>query len=208
MKKIVIGSLVVAAVAVIVFLFWPNWRNENPIAIDIAAFDTAKLGPKDATGYLTLDFPVEPFEHAKLDVEERLGVKLESRGDAHITIVTPPEYKNLSKILNPEEIREIFLKEAEQSRFIRPVCIGKGESKKDQTWFVVVEVTSVGRAREALNKLYIERGGSQNDFSATDFYPHVTLGFNSRDLYAQDGVIKNEATCKFPTGHSRRTGHY
>lgn len=189
------------------------------------AFHGGTLGPSAADAhYVTYDLSHAPFEKLRIELESHLGLKLKHRGEAHITIVTPPEFEVLSKFMKPEDIRrltrETFFKSAVSQGAdvkIESVCIGQGTLRPsrvaspaadpgaavaEQTWFVVVKFPLAVRARETL-----AHAAPGSKFHPRDFHPHVTLGFLNRDLHSQDGVVKDLSSCKFhfdQTHHSAR----
>lgn len=170
--------------------------------LDSKVLKTGKLGPEKPAPYVSLDLDFEPFAALRTDVEKRNGIKLQHRSEAHVTLVTPPEFDLLVKVLAPAEIRGVFEKHIDpKATTLKAVCVGQGvvekNQKKEQTWFVVVEMPSAQVARRALAALFIKKGGSSK-FKPEEFYPHVTLGFDPHDLHIQDGVVKNKTTCKYP----------
>lgn len=198
-----------------------DWRSKKAFELEESAFAKATVGPKEsAARYVSYDLDYAPFEKLRIDLEARLKLKLENRGEAHITIVTPPEFSKLAEVLKPEEIhhqiQQVLSKE--ESPQIERVCLGQGTLRhglkgKEQTWFLVVKFPAALEAREKLAEEFEKRMASlpapksSAVFKAREFYPHVTLGFVGRDLHLQDGVIKNISSCKFPIGqkhHSER----
>lgn len=198
-----------------------DWRSKKAFELNEPAFSKAVVGPKkDDARYVSYDLEYSAFEKLRTELEARLKIKLENRGEAHITIVTPPEFSMLAEVLKPEEIhrsvQQAFLKE--KSPKIETVCLGQGvlrheSTNEAQTWFLVVKFPVALGAREKLAEEFGKRLASLPDsksstvFKAREFYPHVTLGFIGRDLHLQDGVIKNISSCKFPIGqthHSER----
>lgn len=133
------------------------------------------------------------FQRLQLESER----KLKSRGEAHITIVTPPEFEILKKKIKPDRIHEVASTFLDKTIPFEHVCLGEGEKKiKDQiekVFFVVVTAPDLLRLRRTLAE---EGHFSKNEFDPDLFFPHITLGFTERDLYYEDGVIKNKESCK------------
>ncbi len=181
------------------------------IFLSAHAFDGGKIGPplepsKPRT-YVTVDLEYSAFESARHRLEKKIGLKLGNRGEAHITVVTPPEYKILATKLEAKEIESLIEANLVISKnSIKPVCIGQGVAKTDQTWFVVVEMESAKVARKQLADAFVKAGGAPVDFNADEFHPHVTLGFDKRDLHLQDGVVKDTSSCKFRLHRSNHSG--
>lgn len=186
-----------------------DWRAETALPLEESAFQTGSVGPNPPANYISYDFPFAAFDHTRVELEARAGTKLATRGEAHITVVTPPEFQKLVKVLAPGIVRTTIAAEIHPATpDVKAHCVGQGTHKNDQTWFVVVESSSLKRAREALAKLFIAGGGAAADFNAGEFYPHVTLGFVNRDLHLQDGVVKDLTSCKFPLDRSHRSARY
>jgi hypothetical protein len=49
--------------------------------------------------HLAMNIPYIPVESLRKEVEKRLGSDLKNRGEAHITVITPPEYERLKSRL-------------------------------------------------------------------------------------------------------------
>ncbi|CAN5615217.1 hypothetical protein BH10BDE1_BH10BDE1_08670 [soil metagenome] len=176
-----------------------SWKNEQPIRLKADAMTSASFGPTPLGDYVSIVFDFATFEAARLDLESRISLPLRNRGEAHVTVISPPEFKILAKVLSPKEIRstvekEIDLKKGDAS----PVCIGEGVAADDRTWFVVIEMPSLKKARRQVAALFVKKGGVAADFRSEEVYPHVTLGFTKRDLHLQDGVVKAVTSCKYP----------
>jgi len=138
----------------------------------------------DRGSYGAINFPVKHFAEALKRAEEIAGGNLITRGEAHLTVLTPPEYMRMEGKLRKKILSE--MKEAASKEgSIRPVCIGRGQTelngKVEFTYYIVVEAKGIRAIREK--------------YRLTDFYPHITLGFTKRDLHFEDGVRKDKATC-------------
>jgi 2'-5' RNA ligase len=146
--------------------------------------------------YISYDLEYKPFEEMRLKLEKDQAVKLKNRGEAHITLVTPPEFEKLSQKLKPEEIHELAEKFLKTKPIYEKVCVGSGslqiKSQAEKTFYVVIKSKELFKFRKKLAKL---AKISKDQFDPNLFYPHVTLGFTERDLHFEDGVIKNEKSC-------------
>ena len=150
--------------------------------------------------WLGMNLKTEPFTKLKTQVEYLVGKKLNSRGEAHVTVVTPVEYdRALAAKISMAEIDALALKMKIQETSFRPVCIGRGttmlERNPEETYYVVLSSEGLFKIRGEIAKLYASRGGKPQDFNPDLFYPHVTLGYTKRDLHYEDGVIKDERSC-------------
>lgn len=154
--------------------------------------------------YLTMAVNFAPikklFEQFSAHYTEQHSINLKSRGEAHITVITPPEYHDILKSkLTMAEIDAIALGSNIQSANFDVVCLGKGnamiKNKPQVAFYVVVNAVELLNIRQKIQALYIKKGGNVDDFQAEQFYPHITLGFSSRDLHESDGVIKGAQSC-------------
>lgn len=192
-------ALVAVAIPLVIRAATTNWKNELAVELGATAFHHATLDPKPNSKYVTVDLEFEPFSKVRIDVEERRAVRLKNRGEAHITILSPPEFDLLTKILDAREVRDLVAHEIKLTApDVHPICVGQGRVAAEETWFVVIDMPSALKARRSVEKHFRNRGGKPDDFRAELFYPHVTLGFTSRDLHLQDGVAKDVSSCKFP----------
>lgn len=152
--------------------------------------------------YLALNLPYAPFQKLLEQVETAEGVSLKNRGDAHITVVTPVEYeKVLKKRLPMAEINKIAEEAKIQETPWTPICIGKAQKeiggKTESTYFVVVESPALIDLRGKIEEAYIKNGGKAQHFVPEKYAPHITLGFTSRDLHAEDGARKRQESCVY-----------
>lgn len=155
-------------------------------------------GPFDS--YLTMEIQFEPMAELFKQLLIQKRMPLTNRGEAHITVVTPIEYNEVLKTkLSMKEIDNLAKEANIQSSKFETVCLGKGsleiEKKLEQTFYVVVRSQALLKIREAIQKLFIKKGGDGNLFKPSQYYPHITLGFTKRDLHESDGVTKDERSC-------------
>ncbi|WP_413612173.1 hypothetical protein [Bdellovibrio sp. HCB-110] len=154
---------------------------------------------KENKSYLAMELPYTAFEKLRNDVEKTQHVSLQHRGEAHITVITPPEYKKIQKKISMKEINALSEEMGLQKAPYKLLCVGKGSlkdhGKENSTYYVVVESDRLFQIRKAVQVLYTSKGGKAEDFNPEAFYPHVTLGFTQRDLHAEDGVIKDASSC-------------
>ena len=149
---------------------------------------------------MNIDFnQVRPvFEMAR----ERLGLDLKNRGEAHITLITPPEYAVLKRKLSREDILAAVNNDSLQQAAFEVKCVGKGtihdRGGDKSTVYLVVQSPDLVERRRALRNQFESSGGRAGDFDADKFYPHITVGFTDRDLHEADGVIKNTDSCVAP----------
>lgn len=155
--------------------------------------------------WLAMNINPKPVKSLLLDLEAKFpGLKLLSRGETHITVITPPEYANILKpYLTAKEIDDIAVQANIQSSQFTPLCIGKGigfSQNKQQlaTYFIEVESSDLLNIRKKIFDAYVSRGGIPSRFDPQDFTPHITIGFTERDLFEKDGVYKQANACIMP----------
>lgn len=156
---------------------------------------------KSHANYLSMRIDFSIAETLRKWVENEIGEKLKNRGEAHITVITPAEFNILKQKMTIEEIDQIAKVQNIQDSRLTPICIGMSRSIKDsklETYYVVVESLDLIKIREKIAVLFYARAGSNEDFTPHTYYPHMTLGFNQRDLHLEsDGVIKNQESCSY-----------
>lgn len=153
----------------------------------------AERGP--ASTYLSLDLPFASFEKLRKEVENRENISLRHRGEAHITVITPPEMTRLYKKITQKEVQRLADEMGLAQSPYKLLCVGKGSVKENSTYYVVVQSDRLFEIRRAVQSLYISKGGKAQDFLAEVYYPHVTLGYTHRDLHFEEGVTKDASTC-------------
>lgn len=172
------------------------------------ALDQSKAAFIEHTGegpfanYLAMNIAYAPIEKFRADLEARLGAKLKNRGEAHITVITPPEYNEVLKpYVTIQEINRLAKDMRIQNSSFKPVCLGRGqtkiEGKTEQTYYIVVESHDLLKIRREVFKKYVDAGGEPSLFDPDAFYPHITLGFTQRDLHESDGIKKGKNSCLF-----------
>ncbi|CBW25433.1 putative exported protein [Halobacteriovorax marinus SJ] len=150
--------------------------------------------------YLSMDIQYAPVKKLWKELEDRSGLKLKNRGEAHITIVTPVEYyRVLKEKIDIREINEIAKKAKMQSMDFQIECLGKFEKvldkKNEGTYFIVINSKEILSLRKNIEKIYLSRGGDPKKFQASNFYGHITVGFTKRDLHESDGAFKDKRSC-------------
>ena len=79
--------------------------------------------------------------------------------------------------------------------------MGKGakdlDGANEKTYFVVVKSDGLLELRTKIQKAFVAAGGSAADFLPENFYPHITLGYTKRDLHYEEGIRKDDSSCKY-----------
>jgi hypothetical protein len=148
-------------------------------------------GPGVYGSYVSLDIPFSPVE----DLFKQLKTfhpTLKNRGEGHITVLTPVEFHC---IFRPQGVTINDLEKAIPSDILtdyKILSIGNGHKGEDETFFIIVESNDLLNLRKVFSALLKD----PSKFNHKKFYPHITLGFTTRDLHESDGVFKNEQYSK------------
>lgn len=117
-------------------------------------------------------------------------------GEAHVTVITPPEYDNyLKPYISMKRIEELAKQADIQKSVVDILGIGSGEAvidgKKEQTYFLIAYSDELQNLRYKIYDEYVKNGGPKDAWDPAHFYPHITIGYTLRDLFEADGVIKD-----------------
>lgn len=179
----------------------PSSQASSILRIDPEVLATHKLDWTAKSNYVEMKVPYEPIAQVKKAVESREGVTLQSRGEAHITLVTPPEMTVLRTRLSLEQINGFIEKSNIQKIPYQLNCLGRGQIKlgdrRLETYYVVVQAPGLLKVREKLRQQFMAAGGDKQAFVVESFRPHITVGYTDRDLHAEDGVIKDSRSCLY-----------
>ncbi|KAJ2354295.1 hypothetical protein GGF43_003284 [Coemansia sp. RSA 2618] len=155
----------------------------------------------------TLDF--SQFKDL-FDAVNATAGSLQSRGEAHVTVITPPEF---DRVLKPagitiQEVEEIAQQARVQHARLSPVCLGRFNGSlpnpaadADKGRFLLYSIVVADdfgdllAIRKKVFDLYRKKGGEGALFQPESFWPHVTLGFDRRDLFVEDGIYKGANYC-------------
>ncbi|KAI9298183.1 hypothetical protein K502DRAFT_282464, partial [Neoconidiobolus thromboides FSU 785] len=161
-----------------------------------------KIGEKPFTNYLqqTLDFSyIKPLFNK---LNSTVGIPLKSRGEAHITVISPPEFdKVLSKAgVTMKEINDIALKHKIQQIPVNIACIGRQRvviaDKQQEVYNLILKNQQrYIDIRKDIFNVYKSKGGEGALFQPEAFWGHITLGFLDRDLFIEDGIYKGTNSC-------------
>ncbi len=146
--------------------------------------------------YLSMELRFEPIAEVRKKIEQKEALTLKHRGEAHVTVLTPPEYEKIKAFVSMKDINEIALQNQIQKADFQIQCVGKAKTSPDQaTYFLVIQSKALLKIRLDLENLLKSKKAPENVFQASHFYPHITVGFKERDLHESDGVIKDERAC-------------
>jgi len=179
----------------------PQPEAQAAIQSDPEVLATQKFGWTAKSNYVGMTVPYAPIAAVKKEVEAREGVLLNSRGEAHITIVTPPEMTVLRTRLSLEQINGFIAKLSIQSIPIHVQCLGRSQLKQGDrrlaTYYLVVQAPGLFQVREKLRQQFVAAGGEKQAFAVELYYPHITVGFTERDLHESDGITKDSRSCLY-----------
>lgn len=203
--------------AILVIHFTATIFNPSGISVDAVPsravfnvrdeiFQTQKVPFIRNEAYLSMNIPYNPVKELFDDVQKSNlhvpGRNLLNRDEAHITVITPPEYKRLQKFISMSEINNIADTKKIQSTPFTINCLGRslafisGPSEPAaETVYLIVDAPALKTIREKVWQEFVKRGGKPDDFKWDQYWPHVTVGFNPRDLHLADGAIKDERSC-------------
>ena len=153
---------------------------QSVVYLDTQIYDGASqpfiehLGTGFFQSYLTINLPYSPVRSLWKQLEEKLGRSLISRGEGHITVITPPEFTDvLSKKITIQEIHQLAKKMKIQEAEFDVLCIGNGkktiEGTIEETFFIVVQSEDLLKIRKSVRDLYVARGGSQLSLCQKNF---------------------------------------
>lgn len=192
-----------------------------PLPLSAAVHETAELafephgGPGPFGSYLAMSLPFAPVDRLRRALEERLGQALKHRGEAHITVITPPEYDRLLRPhLSIAEIDEIARAAGIQRARFTVRCLGRASAELERgegvegsetahAYFLVIASDDLLEIRRAVHRALVARGGDAGGFDPERWQSHITVGFTHRDLHESDGASKGPESCWAPV---RETG--
>lgn len=172
----------------------------DSLNITARIYKTAPFRPN--TSYVAMNIDFTTIEPLRQELEQRYGVVLKSRNEAHITLISPPEMKVLRTRLTTKAINGIVKNKIQSAKF-EVICVGKGEILQNDTtlatYFLVVRSEELMTLRLAILEAFMNKGGQADQFVARKYYPHITIGFTHRDLHEEDGILKDERSCIIET---------
>jgi len=165
--------------------------------------------------WLGMNVDFKPINELRTQIEQISQTPLISREEAHITVITPPEYEKIKDKISMKDIESIAAEvDIQRSRW-KPICVGSFTDSKSKsqvpskTYYIVVESNSLLELRREVYRRYLAAGGNVSAFTPHHYFPHITIGYTEKDLYESDGAIKDTQTCFFdlvtPTGEKITT---
>ncbi len=179
-----------------------DWTSRPPIRVSRRAFDGQLSSLQFHANYLVMSLPFLFMRPVYDDLKSRVDGKLISRGESHVTVMTPPEEALLAAVgITQTMIDAVAAQKNIQQAELIPFCLGMGQAildgKTEKTYFIVVQARQLLDIRRSIGAI-VQKPSSGASIEAGHFFAHVTVGFTRRDLFEQDGVIKDAASCIFP----------
>lgn len=155
-----------------------------------------------SSNFLSLNIIYEPVLELRTSIKEFLQLENDLKfstvifpqGEAHVTIITPPDFAILSQHLSMSEIETIALSEGVQSSDLHILGLGSAkkvlENETRETFFLIVESLKLRKIRLLVYDKFVEKGGDPGAWDPAWFFPHITIGFTHTDLHEPD-VLKN-----------------
>jgi len=151
---------------------------------------------------LALNVEYSQIKKIRKLIEDKIGKKLKFltawniNGEAHVTTITPPEYKyHLRFHISMKRINEIAKEMDIQNTELEILGIGSGnkliEGKVETTYFVIVDSAKLRKIRHVIFREFVDNGGNPKSFDPTWFFPHITIGYTKSDIHENSGLIKN-----------------
>jgi len=151
------------------------------------------------TNYLVQNIRFEPINQLKTVIQTELGIELIDRGEAHITVISPPEFTDIQNYISISEINAFAREKQLQTMSFKAVCVGSRavtiNGLKEQTFYAVVQSPALVEFRRLIYEAAKAKGYAGSGFNPDVYYPHITIGYKHRDLHAQDGAIKDTSSC-------------
>jgi 2'-5' RNA ligase len=169
--------------------------STSAFTVSKSIYDTASIRFQNRGSYLQMTLNYAPVHELYEQVQAMDSGDLANRGEAHITVLKPDEYRTLASTLGKGRIEDVAKQLKLQESKFSVTCVGKGSSGSDYVYYLVVTSPALVNIRKALAKAHVDKGGDESAFDPVDYRPHVTLGFTSHDLFEQDGVYKTADTC-------------
>ncbi len=174
--------------------------ESEAVGLHSSVLNNAQLQPMPQANYVMINIDYGPINALKQKIELGFGQPLVDRGEAHITVITPPEYDILKEHLSIQQINQFaFIDFRLQEINFQPLCVGQAAKVEGGTtllaYYVVIESQELLEFRKELHAAYVLNGGHRSKFDPEAFWPHITVGFTDRDIHLSDGVYKGENSC-------------
>lgn len=173
------------------------------ITSDIATIESLEKRPyfKPRSDWVGIPMPYGPVEKLRAELEKRIGKKLQHKGEAHITVITPSEMRILSQTLKVNTVEKIVVKESAMKAKVKVLCLKKVStvlgSKSEESWLISMESDELREFRNQVWRRFVANGGMPDDFQWKRWSPHITLGYTSAELHDEDRLSKAKTECAY-----------
>ena len=176
------------------------------ISADFLNASAVPFQPHTAAGfgsYLVMNLNVTYLQPLIAELNATSSLSLKSRGEAHITVISPPEFNSgLKAVMTMDEINQIAVDSGIQSSKFRVACLARQSqvdlklSKRSAVYNLIVESPALFAIRNRIQEKYMEKGGDPSNFDSERYNPHITLAFEEHgDWFPEDQVFKTMRTC-------------
>lgn len=154
-------------------------------------------------GALIMNVDYQAVADVRRQIEEIYDLELEDRGEAHITVITPPEAQGWFTE-SEKGIRDYYSTDAMianyspdlQFTYFEVVCVGMQENDDGRkVFYLVVDAPGLIETRDDIKLIAgmnAEEMGEELEFDPFAYDPHITIGFVEGDVH---GVSKGQDTC-------------
>jgi hypothetical protein len=173
------------------------------ITTDMKALESLEKRPqfKSQADWVGIPMPHGPVEKIREELEKRIGKKLQHKGEAHITVITPAEIRILSQTIKMNTVEKIVVKESAMRASIKVLCLKKVtavlSNKSEDSWFISATSPELLEFRKQVWRRFVTKGGIPEDFQWKRWSSHITVGFTSQELHDEDRISKEKAECSF-----------
>lgn len=158
-------------------------------------------------GALIRNVKFSPVDNLRKQLEKKFNISLESRGEAHITTLTPPEAqgwftdkKGVNYLISTAEIQSKYSKSLQNTKFEVDCIDRKTDGAGKTVFYIVVKAPDLFEVRKEIQNEVERRAEFTNKetfFQSGSYYPHITIGYIGGDVHTgtkgpKTCIIKNE----------------
>ncbi len=149
--------LTLSIVVLMISMACQNSSVLNPNKTSTKLVKIASTPISSHSDYLSLDLDYSSIFPIRMKLEKHLNTELLNRGEAHITVISPPEFAILKTFVPMYEIEEISRKYVQNLQKnpsqIEVLCVGSGHLNSLSTYFIVVKAPSLVQLRREVQAL-------------------------------------------------------
>lgn len=178
------------------FLQFQILASESDIILSKDVFNSAPFSSEFMEdGALIRNINYKSVKALVKQVEAVRGIKLIDRGEAHITVITPPEAqgwfhpsrKGINFLISYKELHLKYAKIIQQTKF-SVVCIGEAIEGDKHVFFLVVDSPALREIRSEIATELEARSkfsGLMTHFDPNLYDPHITIGYIGGDVFSK-----------------------